>query len=264
MSADDICSNLQLVYDDRPSLEQGYRFVYLDSKTFATQSIPKIVGPALNFFEEIKKSHRAAKFYNAAPITTDIAVAQIPFEAAESFDKQSCGLKALTRGSLEEQYFKKFVSQVGDVRSLFFLRACMGYLPSFKALVNDKSIDSSLVWLPRLTRDVQPLQELLLLSFCHSVSSTKFETLNLKHGKFQWMAEDYFAPLGWLKSSGLMKSVYEEFSKVADSQVKKVCKESISARLERKEFDCSTLLSLAEERFGEAGLLPAVQKRKAG
>jgi hypothetical protein len=264
LSAEEMCKNLMVVYDDRSSGEAGYRFVYLDKNKFRRQAIAKVTGPALNYFEEMKKSHRLAKFYNAPPITTDIAVAQIPSEPLDLSLQQlrADGFKPIVKSSGEFKYLVRFQQEIGDARGLIFLRAFMSHLPAFKKLVSNKSIDSTLVWLPEISpQSIDALKELILISFCFSVSTTPLPELNLSFKKTSWKTEDYFSPLGWLKSSGLMKSLYDGLMKVASNEVRKACKDALASRLEKTEADAGTLIALGDSLFQRAGFIPAVAEK---
>jgi hypothetical protein len=176
------------------------------------------------------------------------------------YSVKTVGFKTCGSGTPENTYLTDFGKNVGDARSLFFLRAMLSYLPSFKELTNDKAIDSSLVWAPNVKSDTAALKEFCLLAFCHAVASSNFGEFKLEYGKHSWKVEDYFKKDGWLETSGLMTNIFHNFMRQADSEVATVCK----AAMKTRNGDVTKLEELAEHRFQAAGFLPAGKKKKAG
>jgi hypothetical protein len=248
-----ICERLRLVYDDRStSQSRGYKFVYIDGAKFARQAILKSSGPLLNYFEEIKKARRHARFYNVPPITTDIAIAEISNSKlpTETSDISITGLKRVSRDSVEAKYLRQFESEIADYRAIFFLRSILSHLRGFKNVVADLNIDSALVWLPAITDEsIDNLRDLVLLSFCFSITDTEFKQIEISHEGFSWSTVDFFDPTGWLKDSRIIAGVYDRLLDSVSEEVKKECMRSFNARKRKAKYSAENILGLAEKRF---------------
>lgn len=272
LSDEAIASRLRLVYDDRNIIQTGYRFLYSDSEKFPSQHVVSQDSPVINYFEEFRKSYPRAKFYNAPPIMTDIAVARLgdciqtlaeveeqARQAAKVREVNSIacvGFKRLTLGSMEHQYLKEFESLTGDLRSVHFLRCYINELKSFKEVTKNKAIHSSLVWMPELRDDRKALLEVIALSFAYALVTTPFDSFHVQFAGHRWSVKDYFEPYGWLLQSGLASSLYISLMPRVSPTVRKACRSAIEARRVKASFDPSELIRLGQDRFVDAGFLP--------
>lgn len=266
---EDIATHLQLVYDDRFSVK-GYRFLYHDRSRFSSQRVLKVDAPILNYFEEFRKSYSKVKFYNAPPITSDIAAApvgslmqtlkevedelRLSHQPGDVITLQ--GFKKILKNSIEYKYLSQFESVIGDLRALHFLRAFINEAEPFKEVVKDKSVNASLVWLPELRANKKPLIELVALSFAYMIATTPFDSFVVNYKKMSWKVRDYFLPDGWLTESGLLRSLHFRLLPQVSPSVRNACLAAIQFRRRKTPFDSNELLKLGKVRFADAGFIP--------
>lgn len=267
--SEEIATHLQLVFDDRFSTK-GYRFLYHDRSRFSSQRVLRVDAPILNYFEEFRKSYSKVKFYNAPPITSDIAAAPVgsmmqTLKEVEDELRLSDlpgdviliqGFKKLLKNSQEYKYLSQFESVIGDLRALHFLRAFINEVEPFKEVVKDKSVNASLVWLPELRQNKKSLVELVALSFAYLIAMTPFDSFEVNYQKRSWKVKDYFLPDGWLTESGLLRSLHFRLLPQVSPTVRKACLAAIQFRRRKTPFDSTELLKLGKVRFEEAGFLP--------